>query len=262
MRLCTAMITPSTPPPFASTNPWSIEAQCARDCAIVSTILRRYCQKRDLIELRGGRTIGIGELCDAMCDRADLCCLFSDIELAEQEQRRERGCDCGCGGVACKRDRASVVEKFNRFTEMNIDDEELFEGKLEITRTENGASFGLDEESYFRMARCAMDAAGMGIEPSVICRLPDDERGCKLVLFGRTHMFALRVRVSRSDTTIALVAEPLDGLHCQIPLFEGQDCDVHWSRALRAMCAVESIAFYDQHWALEQGDGDGDIEAA
>jgi hypothetical protein len=75
-------------------------------------------------------------------------------------------------------------------------------------------------------------------------------------------MFALCVRVSRSDTTIALVAEPLDGpLHCRIPLFEGQDDDLHWSRALRSMCAVESIAFYDQHWAAEQGEG-GDVEAA
>jgi hypothetical protein len=142
-------------------------------------------------------------------------------------------------------------------------DSELFEGKIEITRAENGGSFGLDEESYFRLARCAMDASGMGIEPSVICRLPNDERGCKLVLFGRTHQFTLYVRVFRSGATIALVAEPLDGpLHCRIPLYEGQDNDVHWSRALRAMCAVESIAYYDSHWAAEQGEGDGDVEAA
>jgi hypothetical protein len=97
------------------------------------------------------------------------------------------------------------------------DDSELFEGRLEISRTENGASFGLDEESYFRMATCAMNASGMGIEPSVICRLPDSERGCKLVSFGRTHAFSVVARVFRSRTTIALVAEPLDGLHCTIP---------------------------------------------
>jgi hypothetical protein len=107
------MITPSTPPPFASTNPWSIESRCARDCAIIETILRRYCQCRDLIELRGGRVIGIGEIVDAMGDRAALCCLFSGEQLAEQELRRD--CDCGCGGVAaCERDRASVVENFNK----------------------------------------------------------------------------------------------------------------------------------------------------
>jgi hypothetical protein len=117
------------------------------------------------------------------------------------------------------------------------DDSELFEGRLEISRTENGASFGLDEESYFRMATCAMNASGMGIEPSVICRLPDSERGCKLVSFGRTHAFSVVARVFRSRTTIALVAEPLDGLHCTIPLREGQDCDVHLSRALRCACA-------------------------
>ena len=137
--------------------------------------------------------------------------------------------------------------------------EELFEGRVEISSLENGASFGLDEETYFRMASFAMTASGMGIEPSMICRLPNDERGCKLVLFGRTHAFSIRVRVSRSGATIALVAEPLDGLHCQIPLYESEgDCDVYWSRALRAMCAVESIAYYDSHWASEQQQGDGD----
>jgi hypothetical protein len=138
------------------------------------------------------------------------------------------------------------------------DDSELFEGKLEITRTENGASFGLDESIYFRMARCAMDAAGMGVEPSVICKLPGDERGCRLLLYGRSHAFTLSVRVFRSSTTLAVTCQPLDGLHCQIPLYEGQDCDSHWSRALRAMCAVESIAFYDSHWAAEQQQGEGE----
>ena len=62
------------------------------------------------------------------------------------------------------------------------DDSELFEGKIEITRTENGASFGLDEETYFRMAQTAMTAGGMGIEPALICRLSGSgERGCRLV---------------------------------------------------------------------------------
>ena len=127
------------------------------------------------------------------------------------------------------------------------DDSQLFEGRLEITRTENGSSFGLDELSYYRLARCAMDAAAMGIEPAMICCLPAGERGCKLVLFGRTHAFSLRVRVFRSGAMIAVFAEPLDGLHCQIPLYEGQDYDAHWSRALRSMCAVEQIGYFDSH---------------
>ena len=98
------------------------------------------------------------------------------------------------------------------------DDSELFEGKVEISRTERGASFGLDEETYFRMAQMSMTASGRKIEPSVICRLPDNERGCKLVLFGRTHAFSVVVRVFRSGATIAVFAEPLDGpLHCRIP---------------------------------------------
>jgi hypothetical protein len=89
----------------------------------------------------------------------------------------------------------------------------------------------------------------------MICCLPGDERGCKLILFGKTHQFSVVVRVFRSGATIAVFAEPLDGLHCWIPLYEGQDCDSHWSRALRAMCAVEQIGYFDSHWSAEQGGG-------
>jgi hypothetical protein len=41
-------------------------------------------------------------------------------------------------------------------------------------------------------------------------------------------------------------------MKCTIPLYEGQDCDAHWSRALRCMCEVERIGFFDSHWAQEQ----------
>ena len=88
-----------TPPPTEKSNPWSIEQQCQRDIAIVSTILRRYCQHRDLIELRGNRTIGIGELVDAMLDRADICALFNDAP-----PQRDCGCDC---------DRDETCARFN-----------------------------------------------------------------------------------------------------------------------------------------------------
>jgi hypothetical protein len=147
------------------------------------------------------------------------------------------------------------------------DDSGLFEGRVEITRTENGASFGLSPETYFRLASCAITAAGMKIEPALICRLPDGERGCKLVLFGRRHQFSVRVRVFRSCTTIAIFAQPLDGLRCVVPVYEGQDNDLHWSRGLRAMLEFESIAYYDSFWAQEQaeqqqGDGGDGAEAS
>lgn len=104
------IMTITTPAPTTKTDPWSIEAQVERDIAIVSTILARYCQCRDLIELRGNRSVGIGELCDALVDRADLCCLLSSDQLAEKEHQRVRGCDCGC-------DRDETCEKFNKALE-------------------------------------------------------------------------------------------------------------------------------------------------
>ena len=59
-----------------------------------------------------------------------------------------------------------------------------------------------------------MTAAGMGIEPAMICKLRAGERGCKLVLWGATHQFTVRVRVTRSGATLDVFAEPLDGLTC------------------------------------------------
>jgi hypothetical protein len=110
------------------------------------------------------------------------------------------------------------------------DDSELFEGKVEISSLERGSSFGLDESTYYRMAQMSMTAAGMRIEPAMICCLPGSERGCKLVLFGKTHAFSVRVRVSRSGAMIDVSAEPLDGpLHCIVSLYSGSDCDAHWS---------------------------------
>jgi hypothetical protein len=62
---------------------------------------------------------------------------------------------------------------------------------------------------------------------------------------------------------LIISAQPLDGpLHCVVPLYSADsDYDVHWSRALRRMCELEQIGYFDSHWAAEQGDG-GDVEAA
>jgi hypothetical protein len=104
-RIMTSTI--NTPAPTTRTDPWSIESQCKRDIAIVSTILARYCGHRDKLALRGNREIGIGELVDAMIDRADLACLFSSDQLAEREHQRVRGFDCGY-------DRDEECERFNK----------------------------------------------------------------------------------------------------------------------------------------------------
>lgn len=108
------------------------------------------------------------------------------------------------------------------------------------------------------MARMSNDAASMGIHPSVICKLPGGERGCKLVLFASKYQFTVQVRVFRSCTTISIFAEPLDGpLHCRIPVFEDEDSERSWSRGLRAMLEFEGVAYYDSYWAQEQQQGEG-----
>jgi hypothetical protein len=140
---------------------------------------------------------------------------------------------------------------------MNDDNDilgEIFEGKVEILNTERGQSFGLDEMTYFRLAKTCMNANAMGIEPSTIAKLPGEgERGCRVWLFGKRHLFELVVRVRKSETVIHVSCQPLsEKLHCIIPLYEGCDCDAHWSHALRSMAAVEDIAYYDQYWAAEQ----------
>lgn len=107
---------------------------------------------------------------------------------------------------------------------------------------------------YLRMARTSNDVASMGIQPSVICRLPGGERGCRLILFGRAYQFSVRVRALRSDVTIDVSADPLDGpLHCIVPLCSGSDCDAHWSRALPCARSSRSV-FFDSYWAQEQAE--------
>ena len=87
-------------------------------------ILRRYCQHRDKLELRGNRVVGISEICDALLDRADLCVLFNG-------EPRKRDCGCGC-------DADSECEKFNRSLEMiddndfDFDSQEIFDGSNRI----------------------------------------------------------------------------------------------------------------------------------
>ena len=132
-------------------------------------------------------------------------------------------------------------------------EEELFEGAVEISNLERGSSFGLSEQSYFRLASFSMTAAGVGFQPALICKLPGAERGCRVILFGSKHQFDVVVRALRSGVTIDVSAQPLDGpLHCVIPVYSGLDNDVHYSRALRHMCELESIGYYDSFWAAEQ----------
>ena len=147
---------------------------------------------------------------------------------------------------------------------MSFDDdgEELFEGRIEISNLERGSTFGLDEETYYRMARCAMNAAGMGIEPSVICSLPSGERGCKLdPVWEDASIHDPGPRPARCT-----IHRRLRGATRRADLLDsallGMGLRPHWSRALRSMLAVEGVAYYDSHWAAEQqGDGDGDVEA-
>jgi hypothetical protein len=136
--------------------------------------------------------------------------------------------------------------------------EELFDGAIELQRHERGRSFGLDPMTYFRLARCCNEARGVGIEPCVISRLPSGQCGCRVVLYGSRYAFTLCLRVFRSYTTIAILAEPLDAhsSHCT-PVFEGEDDgDRSWSRALRALLEFENVAYYDSFWAEEQQQGE------
>ena len=139
-----------------------------------------------------------------------------------------------------------------------IDDNnsELFDGATEISHTERGETFGMSKGTYFRMAQTANTAASMGIEPSTIAILPDGLPGCRLVLYGKMHAFQVFVRVREKRAFVDCLAERLDEkLHAWVPLISVlPDCDQTWSRALRAMAAAENIAYYDSHWAAEQGD--------
>ena len=64
-----------TPAPTERSNPWSIEAQGQRDVSIVSTILQRYRQHRDKLELRGGaRSVSASSLTRCSIARTSALC--------------------------------------------------------------------------------------------------------------------------------------------------------------------------------------------
>ena len=75
------------------------------------------------------------------------------------------------------------------------------------------------------MAKCALHVADYaGVEPVTIRRLRAG--GCELTLFGRQHVFTLRVETASSPNRIGLFFLPLDsrlsGPGCE--LFRRYDC--------------------------------------
>jgi len=141
---------------------------------------------------------------------------------------------------------------------MSNENDELFEGKVELLRSERGDSFGILHSTYFRMANMSMDASSMGIEPTTIRKLAGfNERGCRLDLYGPTHGFSVTVRARYGGTNIIVTAQPLDAPADVISLYEAEDSDRTWSKVLRLICAVEKINYVDRFWAEEQQQGDG-----
>ena len=91
---------------------------------------------------------------------------------------------------------------------MLSDDGSLFDGLEEVhSEYERGESYGLERQTYARMAQCAIACSRAGVEPSTIRKLSNGKPGCDLTLYGRKAAYTIRV------------AEPVDSETFLISLF-------------------------------------------
>jgi hypothetical protein len=98
---------------------------------------------------------------------------------------------------------------------MNKLDEVLFDGLEEVhSQYERGQSYGLERESYARLAQCAIACSRAGVEPSTIKHLPDGKPGCDLILYGKA---AYTIRIEPRNISLFIMS--LDAKH--LPLTPG-----------------------------------------
>jgi hypothetical protein len=122
-----------------------------------------------------------------------------------------------------------------------------FDAKEAMRRYELGRRYGLDSMTFFRLARMANNACGMGLSAGELAILPDGAPGCCLTLFGNRHMHSIFVRGPAGRALTSIVADRLDeNFPGRISLITAaSDDDLGWSRALHAVCAAEMIGYGD-----------------
>ena len=74
-------------------------------------------------------------------------------------------------------------------------DEVLFDGIDEVHSCyERGESYGLERQTYARLAQSAIACARAGVEPSTIRKLANGKLGCDLTLYGKA---AYTIRIEK-----------------------------------------------------------------
>ena len=81
---------------------------------------------------------------------------------------------------------------------MLSDDGSLFDGLEEVhSQYGRGESYGLERQTYARMAQCAIACSRAGVEPSTIRKLANGKPGCDLTLYGSQAAYTIRVEERR-----------------------------------------------------------------
>ena len=94
---------------------------------------------------------------------------------------------------------------------MLSDDGSLFDGLEEVhSQYERGESYGLERQTYARMAQCAIACSRAGVEPSTIRKLTNDRPGCDLTLYGSQAAYTIRVEEGEERFIIRLFVIGLD----------------------------------------------------
>ena len=112
---------------------------------------------------------------------------------------------------------------------MFTDDGSLFDGLEEVhSQYERGESYGLERQTYARMAQCAIACSRVGVEPSTIRKLSNGKPGCDLTLYGSQAAYTIRVEEAEEEFVIRLFVIGLDVMTPGHLVFEGEDTFRNW----------------------------------
>jgi hypothetical protein len=133
---------------------------------------------------------------------------------------------------------------------MFTDDGSLFDGLEEVhSQYERGESYGLERQTYARMAQCAIACSSAGVEPSTIRQLANGKPGCDLTLYGSQAAYTIRVEEASEDMSsdeafvIRLFVIGLDVKY--IPLtpghlvFEAEDTFRNWFKVMTTILGYQ-----------------------
>jgi hypothetical protein len=121
-----------------------------------------------------------------------------------------------------------------------------FDPVEQIERFQDGECFGLEEETYFRLCRTCVTAAGFTPNAISFCAAAIT-RGCAISFVVRAYEFRIEVRAFERMTLISLFVSRADKAGHGERVFDGRDTPEEWEGLLRTIARVEGFGIHVNH---------------